>query len=116
MDHVRKQCEAAHAVGLRWCIYGSHCVTAAACTSAGNILHTSCLPCLERRHHAHTAHAPAAAIDHVAKQDPIDDRDGVLTEPIVEDEFGDDTHWMDIDLPDDSTVSTREKTLLLNMH
>ncbi len=36
-------------------------------------------------------------------------------EPIVEDEFGDNTHWMDIDLPDDSAVSTREKTLLLNM-
>lgn len=45
----------------------------------------------------------------------MDDREGVAMEPIVEDEFGVDTEWMDVDLPGDSAVSLREKTLLHNM-
>jgi hypothetical protein len=54
-------------------------------------VHTSCLACLERRHEAYAAHAGAAAIDQNAEQDAMDDREGVAMEPIVDDEFGDDS-------------------------
>jgi hypothetical protein len=54
------------------------------------------------RREAYPAHAAAAG-------------EGVAMEPIASDEFGDDTEWMDIDLPGDSAVSLREKTLLSNM-
>jgi hypothetical protein len=107
--------EVAHAVGLSWCASGSHRVTAVACTSPGGILHASCLAFLERRREAYAAHAGAAAIDQNAEQQAMDDREGVAMEPIVDDKFGDDTEWMDVDLPGDSAVSLREKTLLHNM-
>ncbi len=82
INRVRKERDAAHAVRLKWCVYGSHRVNAAACTSAGNILRANCLPCLTRRREARAARAAAASIDHVAEQDPIEDREGVVTEPI----------------------------------
>ena len=44
----------------------------------------------------------------MAEQAAIDDREGVATEPIVDNDFDDDTAWMDVDLPVDSAVSTRE--------
>jgi|HubBroStandDraft_1064217.scaffolds.fasta_scaffold669304_2 hypothetical protein len=51
----------------------------------------------------------------MAEQAGIDDREGVATEPIVNDDFDDDTAWMDVDLTVDSAISTREKNLLDNM-
>jgi hypothetical protein len=51
----------------------------------------------------------------MAEQAAIDDREGVATEPIVNDDFDDDTAWMDVDLTVDSAVSTREKNLLDDM-
>lgn len=106
---VRIEREAAHAVGLRCCTSGSHCVTVVACTSPAGILHASCLACHERRREAYAAHARAAAIDQNAGQDVIDDSEGVVTEPIVADEFGDDTEWMDVDLPGNCAVLPQEK-------
>ena len=38
-----------------------------------------------------------------------------MTELIVDDDFDDDTAWMDVDLPVDSAVSMREKNLLNDM-
>jgi hypothetical protein len=70
---------------------------------------------METERDAYAAHARAAAIDQNAEEDAIDDREVVAIEPIVDDEFGDDTEWMDVDLPGDSAVSTREKSLLQNM-
>ena len=86
MDCVRKHHEAAHALGLRWYTNGSHCVTIAACTTADDVLHASCLACLERRREAYAAHTPTAVIDQISEQDIIDERDGVATEPIVDDD------------------------------
>ncbi|KAI0271901.1 hypothetical protein BGY98DRAFT_1100153 [Russula aff. rugulosa BPL654] len=51
----------------------------------------------------------------MAEQAAIDDREGVATEPIVDDDFDNDTAWMDVDLTVDSAVSTREKSLLDDM-
>jgi hypothetical protein len=83
--------------------------------STGGVLLACCLACRERQNEAYAAHISAAAIDQNAKQDAIDDRDGVAIEPIVDDEFGDDTEWMTADLPRDCTVSPQEKQLLQNM-
>ena len=85
MDRVRKHREAAHALGLCWCTNGSHRMTIAACTTADDVLHASCLASLERRREAYTAHAPAAVIDQISEQDIIDERDGVAMEPIRSD-------------------------------
>ena len=112
----QKQREAAAAVGLRWCISGVHQVTVEDCTSPGGIIHASCLVCLERWHETYAAQVAAAAIDQNAEQDTVDGREGVATEPVVNDgEFGDGAEWMDLDLPDDSAVSAREKILLQKM-
>ncbi|KAI0262010.1 hypothetical protein BGY98DRAFT_940549 [Russula aff. rugulosa BPL654] len=42
-------------------------------------------------------HSSAPVIDHMAEQAAIDDREGVATESIVDDDFDDDTAWMDVD-------------------
>jgi hypothetical protein len=83
--------------------------------STGGVLLACCLACRERQNEAYAAHIAAAAIDQNAEQDAIDDRDGVAIEPIVDDEFGDDTEWMTTDLPGDCTFSPQEKQLLQNM-
>jgi hypothetical protein len=88
---VRMEHDAANAVGLRWCTTGRHRVSAAACMSTGGVLLACCLACRERQNEAYAAHIAAAAVDQNAEQDAIDDRDGVAIEPIVDDEFGDDT-------------------------
>ncbi|KAI0266026.1 hypothetical protein BGY98DRAFT_890421, partial [Russula aff. rugulosa BPL654] len=44
-----------------------------------------------------------------------DDREGVATEPFLDDDFDDDTAWMNVDLPLDTAVSAREKNLLGDM-
>ena len=83
-NRIRRHRDAAHALGLRWCIYGSHNVTVAACTSADDVLHTSCLPCRERVHAACVPRAPPPAIHHIAQQAAIDDRQAVATERPVD--------------------------------
>jgi hypothetical protein len=54
-------------------------------------------------------------VDQFAEQDAIDDGDAVATEPIVDDDFGDNAEWMNVDLPQDCAVSVREKGLIQNM-
>jgi hypothetical protein len=51
----------------------------------------------ERIHELYEAHAAVAAIDQDAEQGAIDDREGIATEPIIDDELGDGTEWMNID-------------------
>jgi hypothetical protein len=115
MARVRTERDAANAAGLRWCITGKHRVTAAACTSTGGVIRASCLACRKKQNEAYAAHVAALVIDQNAEQDAIDDREAVAVEPISDDEFGDDTEWMTADLPGDSAVSPREKTLLQNV-
>ena len=46
----------------------------------GNVLRSSCLPCLERRRAAREPRVPSPRIHHFAEQDAIDDREGVASE------------------------------------
>jgi hypothetical protein len=53
----------------------------------------------------YAAHMHAAQIDLISEQDAIDDREAIVTEPIVDDEFGNNmvnTKWIDVNLPDDT--------------
>jgi hypothetical protein len=85
IDRVQKQREVAEAVGLRWCTNGSHRMAAAAFME----LRASCLACLERICEGYPAQTAAVAIDQNAEQGAsIVDREGAMTEPIVDDEFG----------------------------
>jgi hypothetical protein len=70
-DRVRIERDAAHAVGLRWCVLGKHHTTADACTSVRGVLHACdylsspdgylTLTCIHRsgeRHHRHRRRRP----------------------------------------------------------
>ena len=105
--------------GQRWCASGRHQVTVEECRADNGEIRATCLACLSNRarvcEQAALAQAQRLALEDGYEAAAGDDNaEGI--EVIEVDEFdaifGDGHDLMDVDLPDDSAASAREKALL----
>jgi hypothetical protein len=104
---------------MRWCAPGSHQVLTEECQAEDGRIRAACGACLARLRERTAAAALAQEQIAAMRNDYEDaagdgDADGIEGVAIDEfdAEFGDGNDLMDVDLPDDSAVSARERALL----
>lgn len=113
VERVQRRRANATAQGLHFCTVGSHRVEVEACTSEGR-LYASCNDCRARKRAEYAATVQAAA-----DAQNIDDGEGALGDDAADgvqvvppgdeyDAFFGDGSDMDIDLPDDAAINSKE--------
>jgi hypothetical protein len=110
-------------------------VSEAACTSPGGHIPTCCIACLDTCRTVRAAHTHAAQVDQIAEQEAIEVCEAVATEPIVDVPFHNATDATELiatdpivdnpfhdatgpivpDLPQESALTVREKTIVRRM-
>ena len=103
---------------MRWCTHGRHRVSLEACQDDDGVIRATCNTCRGRRvQNAAVSHQTMAGDEQARLQEENDTEDPPAPDPI-QDEYdellndGDDVFYMNIDLPEDSAVTTDEAACL----